>query len=204
MFEGVDGSGKTTLLQGLAKRLNSAHIPVITTREPGGTPLAESLRNLVLSHMQDAPVDRAELLIYEASRAQHVEKLIRPALNQGQWVLCDRFTASSVAFQGSGRNIQSDQVHWLNEFATGGLKPDLTVLVDVSIDVSLQRQTTRGKADRIESQPKDFHERVRNSFLSQAQQSAPGTWLVLDGNHSPQELQDQLWNHLKDLKWISS
>ena len=131
VFEGLDGSGKSSLMAALEKELQQRQIQYHHTREPGGTRLSEEIRNMILRKEGPSPLPRTELLLYIASRAQHVEEVIAPKLQSGSWVLCDRFTASSVAFQGGGREIKESDVHMLNTFATGGLQADLTVLLDL-------------------------------------------------------------------------
>lgn len=200
VFEGLDGSGKTTLIKKLSHELDQSHIQYVHTREPGGSKLGDELRHMILRTDGEAPVPRAELLMYEAARAQHVDLLILPALAQKKWILCDRFSASSVAFQSGGRHISEDQVHWLNSFATGNLEPDLTVLLDLSVEESEKRRSGRNEvADRMEKEDRDFHERIRKSFLKQAQSSK---WLVLNAALDVESLHQNLMDHLRGLKWL--
>lgn len=204
VFEGLDGSGKSSLMAALEKELQKRQIQFHHTREPGGTRLSEEIRNMILRKEGPAPTSRTELLLYEASRAQHVDEVIAPKLRAGQWVLCDRFTASSVAFQGGGREIKESDVHALNDFATGGLKADLTVLLDLSVEESRRRRQGRGEAngeseDRIESEADSFHEKVRQSFLKQAR-AEEKTWLVLDAKNTPEVLFQQLLQVLSERK----
>jgi len=156
VFEGLDGSGKSTLMNRLSQVLNDQKIDHDMTREPGGTDLGDKLRNLILAKGPSAPVPRAELLMYEASRAQLVETWIKPRLEKGRWVISDRFAASSVAFQAGGRNIAESDVVWLNQFATTGLEPDLYILLDITVEESKNRRQKRQDAtsiaeDRIEA-----------------------------------------------------
>ncbi|KHD87445.1 MAG: thymidylate kinase [Bdellovibrio sp. ArHS] len=202
VFEGLDGSGKSSLMRSLEAELVRRGIAFCRTREPGGTPLGDEIRNMILRTEGASPLPRTELLLYEASRAQHVEQVIRPALAQGTWVLCDRFTASSVAFQGGGRDISEKDVMALNDFATGGLKPHLTVLLDLSVEESRARRQGRGAAngeseDRIESEADSFHEKVRQSFLKQARAEADA-WLVLNAQETPEVLFQQLLKALAE------
>lgn len=205
-FEGLDGSGKSSLMNQLQNHLSAVHKSFIKTREPGGTQVGDQLRNIILSKSSEAPTPRTELLLYEASRAQHVDLVIKPALEKKQWVLCDRFSASSVAFQAGGRQISEEQVIWLNQFATDNLKPHLNILLDLTVEESLKRRQKRvheiGEAeDRIESEAAAFHERVRKGFLQQAH-AAPQEWLVLDASQTPEQLFKILIQELKSRKWL--
>lgn len=206
VFEGLDGSGKSSLMNQLQDELKKRQQAFVQTREPGGTPLGDKLRHLILEKSSHPPIPRAELLMYEASRAQHVEQLIKPALQEGKWVLSDRFTASSLAFQGGARGLSWEKVHELNQFATGGLEPHLNILLDLSVEESEKRRANREKAlgveaDRIESENRDFHQRVRDGFLKVAKQD-PGRWLVLDASFSAEELFKQLLTELKKRQWL--
>lgn len=196
VFEGLDGSGKSSLMAALEAELKRRQISFVRTREPGGTPLGDEIRQMILRPEGPAPTPRTELLLYEASRAQHVDQVIRPALAKGEWVLCDRFSASSVAFQSGGRAISEAQVQELNQFATDGLKADLTVLLDLPVEESRRRREKRSDAtgeveDRIEKEKDSFHEKVRQSFLAQAKADEK-TWLVLDARRTPAELAQDL------------
>src|ERR1044072_576738 len=146
-FEGLDGSGKSTLMQGLKAEFNRRALAFAVTREPGGTKLGATIRDLVLRVEGEPPVPRAEALLYQADRAQNVETFIKPALARGQWVFSDRFAASSVAFQAGGRSIEAEEIAWLNAFSTAGLQPDLYVLLDLTVEESLKRMNRRGEAD---------------------------------------------------------
>ena len=205
VFEGLDGSGKSSLMAALEKELSQRATPFVHTREPGGTPLGDEIRNMILRTNGPSPLPRTELLLYEASRAQHVEQVIRPALLEKKWVLCDRFAASSVAFQGGGRDISEADVVALNHFATGGLEADLTVLLDLSVEESRKRRSHRSSQtgdaeDRIESEADTFHEKVRQSFLKQARASQK--WLILDAKNTQTELFQQLLRALSDKKML--
>ncbi len=208
VFEGLDGSGKSTLINMVAKLLEDKGIAFVQTREPGGTPLGEELRQVLLRREGDPPCPRAELLLYEAIRAQHVDRVIRPSLDSGKWVLCDRFTASTLAFQAKGRGVERRSIEWLNGFASGGLLPDLNVLVHVSVATSLQRLNRRESGagqglDRFESERRDFHERVREGYLEEYQRD-PKSWLLLDGEKSPAELLSELIEAFKERRWLAS
>ena len=206
VFEGLDGSGKSSLMNQLQNHLSLNNINFLKTREPGGTQIGDLLRNIILSKTSEVPSPRTELLLYEASRAQHVDRVIKPALDSKQWVLCDRFTASSVAFQAGGRQILEDQVNWLNDFATNSLKPDLNILLDLTVEESQRRRQQRAQQigdseDRMESEEEAFHQRVRAGFLKQAV-LAPSEWLVLDAANTPTELFQSLLSELKSRKWL--
>lgn len=205
-FEGLDGSGKSSLIQQLEGLLRSKNKNFITTREPGGTPLGDRIRDLLLEKTTNAPGARAELLLYQASRAQHVEQLIRPQLKKNNWVLTDRFSASSLAFQGTARGLDWKTVEQLNQFATDGLEPHLNVLLDLSVQESESRRKKRqlesgSEPDRIESEQRDFHQRVRDGFLKAAQLS-PHKWLILDASQSPQKLFEILKKNLIQKGWV--
>lgn len=208
-FEGLDGSGKSSLMKQLEDHLLHQNQPFIKTREPGGTPVGDQLRSIILTKNENtahSPTPRTELLLYEASRAQHVDQVIRPALAQKKWVLCDRFTASSIAFQAGGRSISIEQVRWLNSFAIDGVEPDLNILLDLTVEESKKRRLGRQnqggeKEDRIESEAEAFHSRVREGFLSESK-AHPQKWLVLDASQSPEKLFEILLKELKTKKWL--
>ncbi len=207
-FEGLDGSGKSSLIKQLENWLSELSIPCVTTREPGGTPLGDELRKLILSQSDWAPLPRAELLMYEASRAQHVDVLIRPQLKAKTWVLTDRFSSSSLAFQGAAREMGWELVKSLNKFATDGLEPDLTVLLDLTVSESEKRRNLRHKnggeaPDRIESEARDFHEKVRQGFLRASQENSK-KWLVLDAGLSPEQLFAQLKKSILIRGWVKT
>jgi dTMP kinase len=202
-FEGLDGSGKSTLINGLKTEFEQRHLEYVLTREPGGSPLGDEIRQMLLRVKGDTPVARAEALLYQAGRAQHVEKLIKPALNAGKWVLSDRFDASSIAFQAGGRALSREQVEWLNDFSTGGCKPDLYILLDLTVEESLKRLERRGEeTDRFEREAKEFHQRVRDEYLALAK-AQPAKWLVMSAAESPKALLNRLLQTLKDRQWLA-
>lgn len=183
-FEGGDGAGKTTQVNLLAAALRKLGHTVEVTREPGGTPIAERIRDLVLS-IENLGLDRhAEALLYAASRAEHVAKKVRPALEAGHIVICDRYIDSSVAYQGVGRRLGRDEVLNLNLWATGGLVPDLTVLLDVEHNSGLARVSD---PNRIEAEPAEFHGKVRQAFLDLAA-ADPDRYLVLPAHDSRESI----------------
>jgi dTMP kinase len=198
----LDGSGKSTLIQGLKAQLDRRNLNTVVSREPGGSPMGCTVRELLLKVGSDHPVPRAEALLYQADRAQHVETVIRPALAKGIWVLSDRFAASSMAFQGGGRAISDEQIRWLNEFSTGGLQPDLYVLLDLTVEESLRRMAGRPQeADRFEREDRAFHERVRRAYLQLAAID-PDRWLVLNSADSPDLLLKHLLGNLHARGWF--
>ena len=182
-FEGGDGVGKSTQLRLLAEWLTGRGHRVLTTREPGGTTLGVELRQAVMHGGHVSP--RAEALIYSADRAHHVATVVRPALDDGTVVLTDRYLDSSVAYQGSGRDLGADEVESLNLWAVEGLLPDLTVLIDLDPSVGLTR--LKGEPDRVEGAGAAFHLRARQTFLDRAA-ADPGRWLVVDGNRPVNEI----------------
>ncbi|EMY35512.1 thymidylate kinase [Arthrobacter crystallopoietes BAB-32] len=179
-FEGGDGAGKSTQAAAVQAALESLGRTVLRTREPGGTPVGEKLRALVLEHGHGEIDARTEALIFAASRAAHVQQVIVPALERGEIVLCDRFIDSSVAYQGAGRGLGIDAVRDLNLWATGEVLPDLTVLLDVDPEQGRDRRAANGEEDRLESEPDDFHGRIRAAFQELAA-ARPDHYLVLDG-----------------------
>lgn len=208
VFEGLDGSGKSTLIQAISAELKARGKGFILTREPGGTPLAEDIRGLLLRTDQEAPVAPAELLLYAASRAQHVARVIKPALDRGEWVLCDRFSASTVSFQCFARGLSRPAVDWLNVFAEQGVKPHLYVLLDLTVEESHRRQSKRSlgsgqESDRMERESREFHEAVRQGYLAQAEDDPEG-WLILDATHSPDEMKRQVVKALEERNWLLS
>ena len=190
-------------MQGVRAEFERRGTPFVLTREPGGTALGDEVRQLLLRNEGEAPVAKAEALLYQAGRAQHVEKVIRPALQAGRWVLSDRFAASSLAFQAGGRTIAAAEIEWLNNFSTSGLKPDLYILLDLSVEQSLRRLQSRAQeTDRFEREKSDFHERVRRAYLALAQ-SEPGRWLVLDAGLGPEALLDRTLSTLRGRQWLA-
>ncbi|TQJ39746.1 thymidylate kinase [Arthrobacter sp. SLBN-112] len=191
-FEGGDGAGKSTQAARLAAALESRGYTVLRTREPGGTPVGEKLRSLVLDHGNGHIDAHTEALIFAASRAAHATQVIRPALSRGEIVLTDRYIDSSVAYQGAGRNLGLQAVRSLNEWATSGLQPHLTVLLDVDPQLGRRRRTAGQAAeDRLESEADEFHTRIREAFLSLAA-GHPERYLVLPAHLPVDELAGQI------------
>lgn len=178
-LEGGEGAGKSTLLAGLREALARRGIDVLYTREPGGTPVGEAIRALVLDPQHRGIAPETELLLMFAARAQLVRELLRPALAAGRWVVCDRFTDASYAYQGGGRGIDAARIGDVERIATGGLVPDLTLLLDLPVAHGRERARRRGDADRIEAERDDFFERVRAVYRARAQVE-PGRFRVID------------------------
>lgn len=166
--EGIEGVGKTTNMAFVQNFLQSYGVNLTVTREPGGTPLAEKIRALLLDHSDEALNEDAELLLVFAARAQHLNQLIKPALAEGRWVLSDRFTDATYAYQGGGRGLSFDMIAQLEQSVQGTLRPDLTLLLDVPVDVGLARAGQRGELDRFEREKQAFFEKVRDTYLARA------------------------------------
>ena len=196
-FEGGEGSGKSTQLARLAARLRARGTEPLVTREPGGTPLAEGIRELLLDPAR-RPGAMSEVLLMEAARADLVANLVRPALEAGRNVLCDRYDDSTLAYQGAGRGLEPGLLESLNLAATGGLKPHLTLLYDVPAPVGLaRREHAAGDTNRLDREPADFHVRVRQRFLQLAA-AEPARWVVLDGTATADELERLGWAALEE------
>ncbi len=171
-LEGGEGVGKTTNLSFIKDYLQQQAIPVTVTREPGGTALAEKIRQLVLDKDSESISDTTELLLMFAARAQHIQHVIEPALAQGNWVLCDRFTDATYAYQGGGRELSIATIALLEQLVQGELRPDLTLLLDAPIEIGMERAQKRGVFDRFEAEKISFFTRVRNMYLNRAAQQA--------------------------------
>src|SRR5574343_43695 len=180
-LEGGEGVGKSTNLQFIQQLLQQRQLDVVLTREPGGTELAEKIRRLLLEQHSEAITEQAELLLVFAARAQHIQHVILPALQQGRWVLSDRFTDATYAYQGGGRGMDIQTVAWLENTIQGVLRPDLTLLLDAPLDVGMLRAQQRGKLDRFESEQRDFFERVRQAYLQRAIQE-PQRYKIIDAS----------------------
>ena len=194
-FEGPEGGGKTTHARRLVERLQAAGKKVVYTREPGGTPTGEAIRN-ILQHDKagEAPCSETEVLLFAASRAQLVRHVIVPALERGEWVVCDRFADSTTAYQGYGRGFSVEQMIAINEFAIDGAQPDLTILLDLPVSDGFARLQQRGgKKDRIESEALDFHERVRAGYLELARRW-PERFHIVDARRALDIVSEEIWS----------
>ncbi len=190
-FEGIEGCGKSTQIKLLADFLTELGHDVVLTREPGGTPLAEAMRNLLLDRRDEAVAPLAELLLYEAARAQHVNTLILPALARDAVVLCDRFADSTTAYQGAGRHLAEDFIALLNRLTAGAAWPNRTFLLDLPAEDGLQRAHARGSDDRMMTEAIAFHQRIRTEFLDIARRD-PKRVTVIDGNRPVETIQQEL------------
>jgi dTMP kinase len=191
-FEGIEGSGKSTQLGRLAARVGAR---ALVTREPGGTSIGAAIRETLLDPANHGMSPITELLLYFADRAQHVAERVRPALGEGRLVLCDRYVESTLAYQGYGRGLPLAQIRQLTSLATGDLRPDVIVLLDVPVAMGLGRVGRRGGSDRLEREVVAFHERVRAGFLSLLAEE-PSRWLRLDGTQAEDVVFRQLWEGL--------
>lgn len=201
-FEGGEGGGKSTQIQRLADAFRARGREVIVTREPGGTPVAHRIREVILSHELKGIVPLAELLLYEASRAQHVNELILPALKRGAVVVSDRFADSSLVYQGVGRKLPTALVRKLNEIATGGLKPQITFILDLDPRVGFSRIGARAALDRLESETLEFHEAVRKGYLKLAK-AEPRRCIRVDAARSPGEVEAAILAALKKRRMLA-
>ena len=196
-FEGGDGSGKTLQTRALSRRLSRLSIPVLLTREPGGTPLGNKLARCLKWSGGTGISPLSELLLFNASRAQLVTEVIRPALQEGKVVICDRYADSTIAYQGYGRGLELEMVKTINNTATRGLKPDLTVLLDIAIGDGLARKMGQGR-DRFEQEAVAFHQKVREGYLRLAADE-PERWLVVEASQSKAKVTETIWQRVNRL-----
>lgn len=190
-LEGPEGAGKSTNREYLAARLRAEGIDVVLTREPGGTPLAERIRDLLLAPSDESMHADTELLLVFAARAQHLAQVIRPALARGAIVLCDRFTDATYAYQGGGRGLSHERIATLEDFVQGQLRPDMTLVFDLPVEIGLARASARGQLDRFEQEGRAFFEAVRDTYLNRAK-AAPGRYRLVDAALSLSEVQQSL------------
>jgi dTMP kinase len=196
--EGGEGVGKTTNLDFIAATLQDSGIDLVRTREPGGTPLAEQIRGLLLDARQEQVAPMAELLLVFAARAQHLEEVVYPALRRGQWVLCDRFTDATYAYQGAGRQLDQCVIANLEQLVQGDFRPDITLLLDMPVAAGLARAGARGELDRFEQEQLAFFERVRAGYLQRAQAFAQ-QYRVIDASGTLQQVQTAIAQQLEQV-----
>ncbi|CAL7960923.1 Thymidylate kinase [Gammaproteobacteria bacterium] len=190
-LEGGEGAGKSTAVQFLAKYLHENSIKFILTREPGGTEIAEKIRKIILDHHLELMHPDTELLLYFAGRAQHLNQVIIPALKCGQWVICDRFTDATYAYQGAGRRLSQEKIAVLENLVQDTLHPDYTLLFDINVDRGFSRIKNNRALDRLEIENEEFYERVRRCYLDRVQKE-PKRFRIIDANRSPEEVVDQV------------
>jgi dTMP kinase len=191
-LEGPEGSGKTSQLPELAEFLHAAGHDVVVTREPGGTPVGDQIREILMNLQNVSIIPRTEILLFLAARAQHVEELIRPALAAGKIVLCDRYGDSTLAYQGFGHKTDLETLQTLLNFSTAGLKPDLTLLVDVPVELGIARkQANSSEWNRLDAYALAFHERVRQGYFALAE-AEPERWLIIDATEDKDSVQEAL------------
>lgn len=195
-FEGPDGSGKTTQIKMLMEHLKNIGYQVVYTREPGGTKISEKIRNIILDNENKEMCPTCEALLYAASRAQHVEELIRPALNSGKIVICDRFVESSVVYQGIGRGLGDERVRDINDFAINGVLPDLTIMLMISYEEGLRRKKNQRELDRLENSGDDFHRKVYFAYVNLAEKY--DKIKVINGDRQKEEVFKDILDLLKE------
>ena len=186
-FEGTEGVGKSTQLANAADTLKGLGVDVVVTREPGGTPMAESIRELLLAPRDESVDETTELLLMFAARAQHLNTRILPALERGQWVLCDRFTDATFAYQGGGRGVSSERIAMLENLVQGDVRPDHVILLDAPVETGMKRARSRGDLDRFEQEAVSFFQRIRDTYLDRAQ-AAPERYSVVDASASLEQV----------------
>ncbi len=190
-LEGIEGAGKTTAIEFIGEYLKEKNIDCVITREPGGTEIAETIRKVILAHYDEKMCPYTELLLYFASRAQHIAQVIKPALNAGKWVISDRFTDASYAYQGAGRGIPMKHIAILENWIQKSLRPDLTLILDIEPDRGLTRVKNSNTLDRIESERIDFFHRVREYYLRQVREY-PERYKIIDATQSKRQVEQGL------------
>lgn len=189
--EGIEGVGKSSNIQYIAQALSDKGIDVVITREPGGTPIAEALRNILLAEFEEKTLPQTELLLLYAGRLQHIEHVIKPALQKGAWVVCDRFVDATFAYQGAGRGIALDKIESLNQWALGDFAPDYTLVLDAPVEVAMARIQSNRTLDRFEKEQYDFFDRIRNAYLTRAK-VAPARYSVINAAQRLNDVQKEL------------
>lgn len=201
-FEGIEGCGKSTQAKRLVNRLRELAVPLVFTLEPGGTSVGQKIRRILLDSRNQHLSPLTELLLYAADRAQHVEEVIKPALEQEKWVLCDRFFDATTVYQGYARGLDMKLIVTLNEKASPGIRPDITFLIDCAVEIGLERALKRNKIqfqegqDRFEREKKDFHEAVREGYLTMATEDRE-RFVVVDGTLKEDELEEIIFKHVE-------
>lgn len=195
-IEGIEGVGKSSNVNFIANLIQNRGYEVIVTREPGGTPIAEAIRGILLSEFEETTLAETELLLLYAGRLQHVEHVIKPALNQGKWVVCDRFTDATYAYQGAGRGIAIEKIDEINRWALGNFHPDLTIILDAPVEAAFERIQKNRNLDRIEKEKMSFFEKIRRQYLQMAKQSE--RYYVVDASNPLATVQSTIQNILKD------
>lgn len=196
--EGAEGVGKSTNIAFIRDALESKGLEVIVTREPGGTEMAEEIREVLLRNRDENVAENAELLLMFAARAQHIESLIKPALLQGKWVISDRFTDATYAYQGGGRGVDANKIGILEDFVQGSFRPDKTILLDAPVEIGMARAHKRGELDRFENEKLAFFEKVRNVYLERVE-AEPKRFELIDASKSLEEVQVQLKDALEGI-----
>ncbi len=196
--EGTEGVGKSTNMAFIERWLKDAGKELVITREPGGTELGEKLRAVLLDAKEQSMCDDTELLLMFAARAQHLQEIILPALDAGKWVLCDRFTDSTYAYQGGGRGISMDRIAQLEQWVQGDRRPDMTLILDLPIDIGLERAGKRSAPDRFELEKHDFFNKVRDTFLARAEEN-PQRYAVIDASPSIDKVQQSIQTILEKM-----
>lgn len=200
-FEGIEGCGKTTQVKRLVKKLKRHHIPLVSTAEPGGTRIGKSIRRILLNSRNKHLAPLAELILYEADRAQHIEEIIKPALREGKWVICDRFSDSTVVYQGWARRQDMGLIKILNERVTQGIEPDLTFLLDCPVELGLGRALKRDLAgtnkgqSRFENEKIAFHREVRRGYLKLAREN-PKRFVTIDASGDRDKIEEEIFKHV--------
>lgn len=197
-IEGGEGAGKSTNISFITDYLEKRGLEVILTREPGGTPLAERIREILLDKNEVSMSSDTELLLMFAARAQHLKEVILPAIQKGKWVICDRFTDATYAYQGGGRGIYYDRIAALENWVQGDLRPDMTIMFDLSVEIGLARASSRGELDRFEQEDIDFFNRVRNAYLERADKN-PERYAIVDAEPELAIVQQSLVQVLETL-----
>lgn len=195
-LEGPDGSGKSTQIKMLSKYLEDRGYNILVTREPGGTKISENIRNIILDNNNKEMSDRCEALLYAASRAQLIEEVIKPAIEKGTIVLCDRFVYSSIVYQGIARGIGVDDIKSINEVALNGVEADLTLMINVDYEKGLERKCAQRELDRLENSGNDFHRRVYDGYQYLANNM--DNMIIIDGNNNFEEVHNKIVNEVEN------